>query len=76
MTPMQSKNLHFELLTATHADDLFPILTTPSVLAFIDETPPTIEELKTDTLSHSAKGTNSFSRSFSLVPNLHGRPRQ
>jgi RimJ/RimL family protein N-acetyltransferase len=46
MTPMQSKNLSFEMLMATHADALFPILTTPAVLAFIDEIPPTLEELR------------------------------
>jgi RimJ/RimL family protein N-acetyltransferase len=47
---MQSKNLHFEPLTAAHADDLFPVLTMPSVLAFIDPTgePPTLEELRTE----------------------------
>jgi RimJ/RimL family protein N-acetyltransferase len=47
---MQSKNLYFEPLTVAHADDLFPILTTPSVLAFIDPTgkPPTLEELRTE----------------------------
>jgi RimJ/RimL family protein N-acetyltransferase len=47
---MQSKNLNFELLTEAHADDLFSILTTPSVLAFIDpnENPPTIEELRAE----------------------------
>lgn len=50
MPPMQSNNLHFEPLTATHADDLFSILTAPSVLAFIDSTgnPPTIEELRVE----------------------------
>lgn len=47
---MQSKNLHFEPLTAAHADDLFCLLTTPSVLAFIDPAgnPPTIEELRAE----------------------------
>jgi hypothetical protein len=53
MTPMQSKNLHFELLTATHSDDLLPILTTPAVLAFIDENPPTIEELRAEYTNRS-----------------------
>lgn len=50
MTPMQSKNLHFEPLTAAHADELFSSLTAPSVLAFIDPTgnPPTIEELRAE----------------------------
>jgi RimJ/RimL family protein N-acetyltransferase len=45
---MQSKNLYFEPLTDLHANDLFSILTTPSVLAFIDPNGelPTIEELK------------------------------
>ena len=42
---MQSKNLYFELLTPAHADRLHAILTTPSVLAFIDPNPPTLEEL-------------------------------
>ena len=52
---MQSKNLNFELLTEAHADDLFSILTTPSVLAFIDpnENPPTIEELRAEYASRS-----------------------
>jgi RimJ/RimL family protein N-acetyltransferase len=47
---MQSKNLRFEPLTDTHANDLFSILTTPSVLAFIDPNgnPPTIEKLRTE----------------------------
>jgi hypothetical protein len=47
---MQSKNLRFEPLTDTHADELFSILTTASVLAFIDPdgNPPTIEELRTE----------------------------
>ena len=50
MTPMQSKNLYFEPLTAAHADDLFSILTAPSVQAFIDPTGnlPTIEELRAE----------------------------
>lgn len=45
-----STNLRFEPLTATHADDLFAILTTPSVLAFIDPTGnrPTLEELRAE----------------------------
>ncbi len=52
---MQSKNLHFEPLTDTHADDLFSILTTSSVLAFIDPNgnPPTIEELRAEYVSRS-----------------------
>ena len=47
---MLSNNLHFEPLTANHADELFSILTTPSVLAFIDPTgkPPTNAELRTE----------------------------
>ncbi|MBD2110821.1 GNAT family N-acetyltransferase [Nodosilinea sp. FACHB-141] len=36
MPLMQSRNLWFEPLTAAHADELFSILVTPSVLAFID----------------------------------------
>lgn len=45
---IQTNNLHFEPLTADHADALFSLLTTPSVLAFIDPTgnPPTLEELR------------------------------
>jgi RimJ/RimL family protein N-acetyltransferase len=52
---MQSKNLYFELLTDAHADNLFPILTTPSVLAFIDPNgkPPTIEELRSEYAARS-----------------------
>jgi RimJ/RimL family protein N-acetyltransferase len=48
MTLMQSRNLRFERLTDVHADDLFPILTTPAVLTFIDPTvePPTLEALR------------------------------
>lgn len=38
MPPMQSRNLWFEPLTAAHADELFSILVTPSVLAFIEPT--------------------------------------
>ena len=47
---MQSENLHFEPLVVAHADELFSVLTTPSVLAFIDlsENPPTMEELRVD----------------------------
>ena len=50
MILMLSKNLHFEPLTAAHADNLFAILTTPSVLAFIDPTGsrPTLEELRAE----------------------------
>jgi RimJ/RimL family protein N-acetyltransferase len=50
MTLMQSKTLYFEPLIAAHADELFPILTTSSVLAFIDPSgkPPTLEELRTE----------------------------
>lgn len=47
---MLSHNLQFEPLTAAHADELFSILTTPAVLAFIDpiETPPTLAELRSE----------------------------
>ena len=49
MTVMQSKNLYFKPLTTAHADDLFSILTTPSVLAFINpKNPPTLEELRAE----------------------------
>lgn len=48
MKLMLSQNLSFEPLSATHADELFSILTAPSVLAFIDPmgAPPTLAELK------------------------------
>jgi RimJ/RimL family protein N-acetyltransferase len=52
---MQSKNLYFEPLTDTHANDLFSILTTPSVLVFIDPNgnPSTMEELKAEYAARS-----------------------
>lgn len=52
---MQSKNLCFEPLTEVHADNLFSILTTPAVLAFIDPdgNPLTIEELRTEYAARS-----------------------
>ncbi|MFH7245347.1 MAG: GNAT family N-acetyltransferase [Spirulina sp.] len=52
---MQSENLYFEPLTDTHANDLFTILTTPSVIAFIDPDgrPPTIEELRAEYAARS-----------------------
>ena len=47
--PMQSQNLYFEPLVAAHAEELFSILTAPTVLAFVEPTkPPTIEELRAD----------------------------
>lgn len=48
MALMQSKNLCFEPLTAAHADELFSILATPAVLAFIDPTghPPALDNLR------------------------------
>lgn len=60
MTLLQSKNLHFEPLTAAHADDLFVILTTPSVLAYIDSTgkPPTLEEFREE---YAARESGSVS---------------
>lgn len=49
MIVMQSDRLYFEPLTLAHADELFSILTTPSVLAFIDPThSPNIEELRAE----------------------------
>jgi RimJ/RimL family protein N-acetyltransferase len=52
---MQSKRLRFEPLADIHADELFSILTTPSVLAFIDPhgTPPTLEELRAEYTARS-----------------------
>ena len=57
---MQSKNLHFELLTAAHANNLFAILTTPSVLAFIDPNLPTLEELKAEYAIRARGPANSI----------------
>lgn len=56
-----NNNLQFELLTAAHADELFPILTTPAVMAFIDPTgkPPTLAELRTE---YSARARGSGQR--------------
>jgi hypothetical protein len=50
MSSMETKNLFFEPLTQAHADVLFPILTTPAVLAFIEPSrnSPTIDELRTE----------------------------
>ncbi|MBW4458992.1 MAG: GNAT family N-acetyltransferase [Nodosilinea sp. WJT8-NPBG4] len=55
MPLMQSKNLWFEPLTVAHADELFSILVTPSVLAFIDSTTslPTRAELREEYASRS-----------------------
>jgi RimJ/RimL family protein N-acetyltransferase len=79
MIPMQSKNLHFELLTAAHADDLFPILTTPSILSFIDPMgdPPTIEELRADytnRMNGPIISTNSNERWFNMAIRLKDSP--
>jgi RimJ/RimL family protein N-acetyltransferase len=79
MTSMQSQNLHFELLTAAHADDLFPILTTPSILSFIDPTgdPLTIEELREDyttRMNGPIISTNSNERWFNMAIRLKDSP--
>ena len=60
MTLMQSKNLYFEPLTAIHADELFSVLTTPSVLAFIDPTGelPTLEELRAEYAARASGPVN------------------
>ena len=57
---MQSKNLHFELLTAAHANNLYAILTTPSVLTFIDPNPPTLEELRAEYAIRAKGPANSI----------------
>ena len=58
---MQSKNLYFESLTAAHADDLFSILTTSSVLAFIAPTePPTLEDLRAEYAVRARGPVNSM----------------
>ncbi|WP_442786342.1 GNAT family N-acetyltransferase [Leptothoe sp. PORK10 BA2] len=76
---MQSKNLCFEPLTDTHAGDLFPILTTPSVLAFIDSNgnPPTIEELRAEYAARSRGpmvSATSTERSFNMAIRLKTSP--
>lgn len=50
MTLIASRHLQFEQLNADHADELYAVLTTPSVLAFIDPdgSRQTLEELKTE----------------------------
>ena len=50
MTLTKSENLQFELLSVDHADELYEILTTPLVLAFIapNEKQPTIEKFKAE----------------------------
>lgn len=60
MRVMQSKNLYFESLTAAHADDLFPLLTTPSILAFIDptENPPTLEKFRAEYAERERRSAN------------------
>jgi RimJ/RimL family protein N-acetyltransferase len=72
---MQTKNLHFEILTATHADDLFSILTTASVLAFIDPTGnlPTLEEFRAEYATRASGPVNStipIEQSFNMVIRL------
>jgi RimJ/RimL family protein N-acetyltransferase len=79
MTPMQSKNLHFEPLTAAHADDLFSILTAPSVLAFIDPNgnPPSIEELRTEYAARASRPvvlTTPTERWFNMAIRLKAPP--
>jgi RimJ/RimL family protein N-acetyltransferase len=60
MTLMQSQNLYFEPLTINHADALFSILTTPSVLAFIEAgQPPTIEEFRLEYFTRASGPTDS-----------------
>ena len=60
MTQLQSENLLFEPLTAAHVQELFPILTTPTVLAFIDQSsdPVTIEDFKVEYASRARGPTN------------------
>jgi RimJ/RimL family protein N-acetyltransferase len=44
---MATEHLRFEPLNAAHANELFPILTTPAVLAFVDPgATPTIAQLR------------------------------
>ena len=73
---MQSKNLFFKPLTTAHADDLFPILTTPSVLAFIEPTgSPTLEELRAEYAVRAKGSLNSITSTeqwFNVVIYLKG----
>ena len=57
---MQSKNLYYELLTAAHADELYPLLTAPSVLAFIDptENPVTLEKFRAEYAVRERRSNN------------------
>jgi len=52
---MQSQHLLFEPLTAAHAEELWPILATPAVLAWIDPegSLPTLEDLRAEYASRA-----------------------
>ncbi len=47
---MESQHLWFEPLTAAHAEELWPILATPAVFAWIDPqgSLPTLEDLRAE----------------------------
>lgn len=70
---MQSKNLRFERLTADHAAELFPVLNTPAVQAFIDPTnSQTVAELQAE-YSARAEGpvpSNQTERWFNVAVHL------
>ena len=57
---MQSQNLYFEPLTEAHADNLFAVLTTPAVLAFINPKPPTFQEFKSEYAIRARGPVNSI----------------
>jgi RimJ/RimL family protein N-acetyltransferase len=78
---MQSKHLLFEPLTADLADELYAILTAPSVLAFIDASgkPPTLEELRLEYSNRASGPQNSTmptERWFNMVIRLRATPCQ
>jgi RimJ/RimL family protein N-acetyltransferase len=79
LTVMESQNLQFEQLAATHANDLFSILTTPTVLSFIDPTgeQPTLEEFKADYAARMhgpVVSTNPQERWFNAAIRLKDAP--
>jgi RimJ/RimL family protein N-acetyltransferase len=76
---METDRLSFEPLNADHADDLWPILTTPAVLAFIDPTGdrPPIGQLRLE-YAASARGPSQpilpIERWFNMAIRLKSSP--
>jgi RimJ/RimL family protein N-acetyltransferase len=73
-----TEHLNFEPLNAAHADELFPILTTPAVLAFVDPTAtPTIEHLRLSYAASALGPVNSplpIERWFNMAIRLKTAP--